>query len=230
MDHAIDATEREMSRMQCIVAIATVLSVFTSLNAALYECWRSSISSLLKINPTLSNVFASLTVSVGSLAVVIAIGLLWWKVDQRRKERRIRVVCEWCVKQVMGLLKGMKTVRREVNIEILHYRDCRKYDKKYDWNRWDRLAEICDLVKMNSRLCNPDKNIDRDIERWMKTYPELWPVRELRETIVQGLDRAHQILNDRAVLDIIRIYEVGILIADVGDLHIQQLKSLVEEL
>lgn len=215
-----------MRRWRYIVAAGTIVGVFTSLHGGLYDRFRDTyFPSMKSTYPVLTAVVSSLIISVLGLAVIVLVGILWMRLEERRKRREIDSVREWFNQEMNSLIEGMRTIVRELIIELDHHSKCRRQKKRYNWSRWDRLVDICDLVRGSSGLCNVGCN--EEIEEYIECYAELSGVKGQRESIIQGFDRLYRFLSNRAAEDIVDIHRAGVVIEDVRDTHIGQLRRVL---
>ena len=214
-------------RARYVVAGATIVSVFTSLHAGLYDwCRNIFFPSMKTTHPVFVAVVSSLIITIGAMVITISFGLLWWRWEFRRKERRISSVKNWLERESQFIVNTCKTIAYELNIELEHYSDCLKKKKPYNWNRWERLVEICDLVKEKSGLYNVGDNLE--IEEYINSYPELWTLREQLEAVIQGLNRIHDVLSNKAVKDIAQIHKASVIVEDVEERHMVPLRKFME--
>ncbi|MCK4816509.1 hypothetical protein KA005_12140, partial [bacterium] len=162
-----------MRRLKYITAAATIIGVFSSLHGGLYNLCRDTFFPSMKLtNPVLTAWLSSLIISGLAFIIIFLLGFLWMRFDLRRKRSEMDAAKQWFNDEAAKLIVGMRTLVRELNIELNNYTDCQRQKNEYNWSGWDRLVDIWELVKGSSSLYNIGSN--PEIEKYIDRYPKLW--------------------------------------------------------
>ncbi len=244
-----------IERWKYIIVAATVLSFFITLSASVHNWVSNTFFSPLKgKHPNIALFGAHAAIFVFGVVVLSFLGFILeifshrrkWKLEENEKAKRenekakrekekadaFAIVKAWCDREIKSIVVVLKKLNHEVEIELQYYDSCLRKQgakhKEYDWNRWERIAFICDLLRKASGLYNLDDN--PEILEYVKRYPTLLPIAHLQATIRQGLDQIYESLCNKAAGNIAEMYKANVLLVDVGDWHVKQLNEYVEHL
>jgi hypothetical protein len=217
---------KNMKRSEYVIGAATIVGVFASIQGGLYDWIRNTFFPVMKsTSPVATAVIASIIPAVLGTATIMALGFFWFRFENKRKKNRIKIVKEWSQSEIDKLTQGMNRLGSEITVELEHFRACQRANVRYHWRRWEKLAEICALIKGTSDFCNIGRN--KQIEQSLDAYPELWVIKAQRESVIQGVDRVLHLFNNRAAEEIGDIHKANVTIEDVRDTHIDQIQRFM---
>lgn len=205
-----------------IVGAATFVSAFVAFNGWLYAWVKDTFFSQLAVaSPVGTAVLVFIIIFFFCMVVITTLGLLWRWIENRRRPRIVAALKD-CVRHDSKIIKeGMDRLMHEINIEREDYLASVESGNKYNWRHWETLAGICDLIRRTSRLYNLHEY--PEMMAGVERYQELWSIREIRESIVQALDRIHQFLSDTSRQDVTSMHKADATIEDVTKTHLVQL-------
>ncbi len=215
----------DMRRWKYIAESATLIGVFASLHGGFYDLFRDTFFPNMKLtSPVFTALLSSLIICVLAFIIINLLGFLWLRSDRRRRQNQINAAQQWFNQEAARLTEGMKTLVRELQIELANHINCEENNKSYNWSGWGRLVEICELVKGSSGLYNIGSS--EKVEKYLDLYPELWCLKEQRESIIQGLDRVYRFLSNSSARDIFELHKAVVSIEDVHITHIGQIQRI----